>query len=59
LHSLAAFIMLLVSTIMKSGKNNVIDRFMDEKVDYRYNDITLEQNKMSFKEIIKEYLEEL
>ena len=37
-------------------RNNVIDRFMDEEMDYRYNDITLEQSKMSFKEIIKEYL---
>jgi hypothetical protein len=38
---------------MKSGKNNVVDRFMDEEMDYRYNDISLEQSKMSFKEIIK------
>ena len=57
LHSLTDEERLAASTIMKSGKNNVIDRFMDEKVDYRYNDITLEQNKMSFKEIIKEYLD--
>jgi hypothetical protein len=31
--------------------------FWDEEMDYRYNDITLEQSKMSFKEIIKEYLD--
>ncbi|CAC9628000.1 hypothetical protein [uncultured Gammaproteobacteria bacterium] len=57
LHSLTDEERLAASTIMKSGKNNVIDRFMDEEMDYRYNDITLEQSKMSFKEIIKEYLD--
>jgi hypothetical protein len=56
LHSLTDEERLAASTIMKSGKNNVIDRFMDEEMDYRYNDISLEQSKMSFKEIIKEYL---
>ncbi len=57
LHSLTVEERLTASTIMKSGKNNVIDRFMDEEMDYRYNDISLEQSKMSFKEIIKEYLD--
>jgi hypothetical protein len=57
LHSLTVEESLAASAIMKSGKNNVIDRFMDEEMDYRYNDITLEQSKMSFKEIIKEYLD--
>ena len=57
LHSLTDEERLAASTIMKSGKNNVIDRFMDEEMDYRYNDITLEQSKMSFKEIFKEYLD--
>ena len=57
LHSLTDEERLAASTIMKSGKNNVIDRFMDEEMEYRYNDISLEQSKMSFKEIIKEYLD--
>jgi hypothetical protein len=57
LHSLTVEESLAASAIMKSGKNNVIDRFMDEEMDYRYNDISLEQSKMSFKEIIKEYLD--
>jgi hypothetical protein len=57
LHSLTDEERLAASTIMKSGKKNVIDRFMDEEMDYRYNDISLEQSKMSFKEIIKEYLD--
>jgi hypothetical protein len=57
LHSLTDEERLAASAIMKSGKNNVIDRFMDEEMDYRYNDISLEQSKMSFKEIIKEYLD--
>ncbi|CAC9657600.1 hypothetical protein [uncultured Gammaproteobacteria bacterium] len=57
LHSLTDEEMLAASDIMKSGKNNVIDRFMDNEIDYHYNDVVLEQSKMSFKEIIKEYLD--
>ena len=42
---------------MKSGKNNVIDRFMNNEMDYFYNNVVLEQSKNSFKEIIKQFLD--
>ncbi|CAC9627646.1 hypothetical protein [uncultured Gammaproteobacteria bacterium] len=56
LHSLTDEERLAASAIMKSGKNNAIDRFMDEEMDCRYSGVTQEQSEMSFKEIIKEYL---
>jgi hypothetical protein len=57
LHSLTIKERKTANAIMKSGKNNVIDRFMNNEMDYFYNNVVLEQSKNSFKEIIKQFLD--